>query len=72
MLKALEFFFLVVVPIWSVTTLITRWIEDNLSEEFEAMDMHSLANRSRYMTIRIEALEDSVGERRGRAAEVEA
>jgi phage shock protein B len=57
MTSAAIFFFVVVIPIWTVATLLTRWIETWAETEGGEKAVRSLTESVDQMTVRIAALE---------------
>jgi hypothetical protein len=68
MVSAAIFFFVVVVPIWSAATLVTKWIEAWAEREIGGGSVESLVESVDDMTARIAALEQALADTRGRLA----
>jgi Phage shock protein B len=64
MASAAIFFFVVVVPIWSAATILTRWIETWAEAEGGEEAVGSLIESVDEMTARIAALEKVLAENR--------
>jgi phage shock protein B len=62
MTSALIFFFVVVVPIWSAATILTRWIESWEEAESGGQAVGSLIESVDEMAARIAALEKVLAE----------
>jgi len=67
MASAVIFFFVVVVPIWSAATLLTRWIETWAETGGGEQAVGSLIGSVDEMTVRIAALEKVLAETRASA-----
>jgi hypothetical protein len=68
MVSAAIFFFVVVVPIWSAATLVTKWIEAWAEREIGGGSVESLVESVDDMTARIAALEQALADTKGRLA----
>lgn len=63
MLALLEFLLLVVVPVWALTTLLTRWIESFRATGDAPTSMATLIEQSEDVSSRVDALERALGKR---------
>ncbi|MCW5625495.1 MAG: hypothetical protein KIT73_12335 [Burkholderiales bacterium] len=58
-----EFVFLVVIPVWAVTTVVTKRIEAAAADPAQAPSMAALIEQSADVSSRVDALERALGKR---------